>query len=327
MAAGNILGEGLLEVVLTDGARLSLFRWEKEALAWKWDEDGRGGRRVLSLDAADLDGDGRAEVLVTMVVRGRVTSELRHWQDGVLKVAATIDGVYLRAAPRTGGPPLLLGQRSGVGEVFAGRVEQYRLNAGSFERIDGSALPGKAGIFGLALAPAAGPALLYSLDGNGYIRGVTPAGAVAWSSSRAYGGYPPPVTPVEIYGPSAVQEQDQSFEQQMRVFQGRLLAEQSPGGVRITVPRNFSDTPVMLSRQRARGQGEVVILDGPPASPEEWRRSRPFDGYVADLARADIDGDGIAEILFVVNRVAGVLQGERGRLVVWRPAGGPENRK
>ena len=67
-----------------------------------------------------------------------------------------------------------------------------------------------------------------------------------------------------------------------------------------------------------------MILEGPPGSPEEARRSRAFDGYVADLARADIDGDGSAEILFVVNRGAGLLQGERGKLVAWRLAGAPE---
>ena len=145
LAAGNILGEGRLEVLLTDGSRLSLYRWEAQSLAWRWDEDGRGGRRVLSLDAVDLDGDGRSEVLVTVVVRGRVTSELRRWQDNALKVVATIDGVYLRAAPRPGAPTLLLGQRAGIGEVLSGRVEQYRLRAGTFERVEDSALPGGRG--------------------------------------------------------------------------------------------------------------------------------------------------------------------------------------
>jgi hypothetical protein len=57
------------------------------------------------------------------------------------------------------------------------------------------------------------------------------------------------------------------------------------------------------------------------------RRSRAFDGYVADLARADIDGDGSAEILFVVNRFAGLLSGESGRLVAWRPDGAPDSGK
>jgi hypothetical protein len=326
LAAGNILGEGRLEVVLTDGARLSLYRWEKEALAWRWDEDGRGGRRIVSLDAADLDGDGRSEVLVTVVLRGRVTSELRRWRDNSLQVDAVIDGVYLRAAPRPGAPALLLGQRAGIDEVLSGRVEQYQQRAGSFERIDGSALPRAVGIFGLALAPASGPVAVYALDRAGYISGLTPEGAVAWRSARPYGGYVPPLTATELFGPGSAFE-DSGFEEEARAFQGRLLAEQTPGGVQLVVPRNFSDSPVTLTRQRALGQGEVVIFDGPPGSLDELRRSRPFDGYVADLARADIDGDGGAEILFVVIKHGGILRGDRGKLVAWRLESARDKRK
>ncbi len=319
LAAGNILGEGRPEVVLSDGSRLSLFRWEGEALAWKWDEDGRGGRRILSLDAADVDGDGKSEVFVTVVARGRVTSELRRWQGGALQVVASIDGVYLRAAPRPGAPALLLGQRSGLNEVLTGRVEQYRLRGGSIERVEGSALTGSVGIFGLALAPAGAPVQLFSLDRAGYISGLTQAGVVAWRSSGSYGGYPPPLPAHELFGPGVIEEQD--FIEEARAFQGRLLAESAPGGIRLTVPRNFSDSLVSFARQRTHAQGEVVLFDGLLAAAGEPRRSRVFEGYVADLARLDVDGDGSEEILFVVNRVAGLLQGERGRLVVWRPAG------
>ena len=317
LAAGDIAGEGVVDVVLTDGSKLSLFRWEKEALAWRWDEAGRRGRRILSLDAADLDGDGRAEVLATVVVNGRVTSELRRWSDGALKVAASLDGVYLRASAGAGGPALILGQRAGVTEVLSGQVEQYRLRDGSFERVEGTALPRGIGIFGLVLAPPGGPVALYSLDRDGYLSGVNSAGKPVWRSSRQYGGYPPPLTARELFGPGPVDEEN--FDEKARAFLGRLLGDPAAGGVRLAVPRNFTGSGVVLVRQRSLGQGQVVILEGPPDSPDEARRSRPYDGYVADLARADIDGDGIPEILFVVNRFAGPLLGERGKLVAWRP--------
>jgi hypothetical protein len=326
LAAGNILGEGRVEVLLTDGARLSLYRWEKEALAWRWDEDGKGGRRVLSLDAADIDGDGRAEVLVTVLVHGRITSELRRWQDGALRVAATIDGVYLRTASPSVSPTLLLGQRSGIDTVLDGRVEQYRLANGTFERLEGTALPREVGIFGLALAPGNAPAMIYSVGRGGHITGMTPAGQVTWSSPRPYGGYPAPVAASDLFGIRGGLD-EQGFDEEARAFQGRLLAERTAAGVWLAVPRNFSDSLILLPRQREFSQGEVVILGGVPESPEELGRSRAFDGYVSDLARADVDGDGKAEILFVVIRSGGLLRGDRGKLVAWRPAGVLERAK
>jgi hypothetical protein len=325
LAAGNILGEGRVEVALSDGAGLALFRWEERALAWRWDEAGAGGRRILSLDAVDLDGDGRAELLVTLVARGRVTTELRRWQEGGLQTVAAIDGVYLRAAGGAGPPARLLGQRAGVDQVLAGPVEQYRLQGGAFERVDGSALPGRAGIFGMALAPAAGAVALYALDRTGFVLGLAPDGGLAWRSPLPCGGYPPPLTARELFGSGAIEQS--AFDREPSVFRGRLLAEPTPSGVRLIVPRNSPDAAGAPAERFPRGQGEVVLFSGPAGFPEEVRRSRFFDGYVADLARADVDGDGTAEILFVVNRLSGILRGERGRLVVWRPPGARERGK
>jgi len=316
LAAGDLLGEGRTDVALTDGSRLSVYRWEEASLAWRWDEAGRGGRHILSLDTADLDGDGRTEVLVTAVTRGRVRSEIRRWLDGSLSVAGSIDGVYLRAARRPQGGTVLLGQRAGSAEALAGRVEEYRWSGGVPERVGGSALPAGVGIFGLALAPAAGPVAFYALDREGYLHARTVEGKSVWRSDRPYGGYPPPLPARELSGTGPVEEE--AFDESMRAFQGRLLAEASPAGVRLFVPRNFTDSPVLLVRQRSSGQGEVVVLEGPPGSPAEARHSRPGDGYVADIALTDVDGSGSPGLLIAVNRSVGPLLGDRGRLVFWR---------
>jgi hypothetical protein len=61
-----------------------------------------------------------------------------------------------------------------------------------------------------------------------------------------------------------------------------------------------------------------VVLEGPAASLEEAARSRTYEGYVADLTLGDVDADGTPEVLFVVDRFAGPLVGERGKLVAWR---------
>jgi hypothetical protein len=325
LAAGNVLGEGKTEIVLTDGARLSVYRWEEKALAWRWDEVGRGGRRILSLDAADLDGDGRTEVLAATVTRGRVASQVRRWEDGALRIAGSIDGVYLRAVQRPGGGWALLGQRSGIDEVLAGPVEEYRLRDGAPERIDGSALPRGIGIFGLAIAPPGETAAFYALDRGGYLHAHAADGTALWRATHPYGGYPPPVPARELFGLDPTDER--SFDEEARAFQGRLLAEAVPGGVRLLVPRNFTDSPVLLVRQRSFGKGEVVVLEGATASPEETGRSRSFDGYVTDLAWADVDGNGTREILFAVNRFAGPLLGDRGKLVLWRSARPAAGRK
>ena len=314
LAAGNLLGEGKTEVVISDGSRISVYRWEEASLAWRWEEAGKGGRLILSLDAGDLDGDGRSEVVVTSVRQGRVRSEVRRWLNGSLAVAGSLDGVYLRLARRPQGGVALLGQRSGVADFLAGRVEEYRWSGKAPERIDGSALPGGVDIFGLALAPVGGNVAYYSLDRQGLLHARTAQGKSVWRSARPYGGYPPPAR--EPFAMATVEIE--AFEESARIFQGRLLAEASAGGVRLAVPRNFSDSPFLLVRQRILGQGEVVILEGPGESPAEARRSQPFEGYVADIAPLGVDGGGVAGFFIAVNHSGGALVGERGKLVLWR---------
>jgi hypothetical protein len=282
---------------------------------------------VVSLDAADLDGDGRAEVLVSTVTWGRVATEVRSWRGGKLETIATAEGVYLRAAPRAGATALLLGQRAGIGEVLAGRVEEYRLGPGSVERVEGTALPRAAAIFGLALAPAGSPAAFYALAATGYLYGYDAAGKALWRSARTYGGYPSPLREQDLGGGGTLE--GQAFEEAMLAFQGRILAEPSGGGVRLAVPRNFFDAPIVVTKMRSLGKGEIVLLEGPTgaASLEETGKSRSFAGYVADLTPADVDGDGDLETLFLVNRYAGPLVGERAKLVAWRSPGGSHGGK
>lgn len=316
LAVGDILGEGRREVLLSDGRGLALYRWEEAGLAWKWNEEGKGGRRILDVQAGDVDGDGRAEVLVTSVDRGSVRTEVRVWQGEKLDVVGAAEGLYVRVARRPGTGTAIFGQRAGVGEVVAGRVEEYRWRNGAFERIDGSALPSQVGIFGLTLASTGGRDALLSPDRGGYLNSYVPEGKGRWRSARPYGGYPLRVSAAELFGAAFLD--DALFEEEARAFQGRVVAEEAGRGLRVFVPRNFTDTGLVMPRQRILGQGEIVVLEGAPTDLEEVRRTRAFDGYVADVAGADVDGDGRLEILFLVNRRSGYLLGEKGKLVLWR---------
>jgi len=316
LAVGDLLGEGAAQVLVSDGSALALYRWGAEKLAWAWDEEGRGGRRVIALDAEDLDGDGRAEAVVVSADRGRLRSEIRSWRDGALSVVAAVEGVYLRVVDRPGAARVLVGQRAGIDEIFAGPVERYRLEGAEAVPVPGSELPRGVDLFGLALAPAGSPAAAFSLDARGHLRSVGADGRTVWRGGRTYGGYPVRVRARDLFGSRAATD-DAAFDEEARVFQGRLLATAAAGGVRLAVPRNYSDAPVTMVRQRGFGLGEVVVLEGTGTNLEETARSRPFDGYVADLAAVDLDGDGRGEFLFAANRRTGIV-GEQGRLVLWR---------
>jgi hypothetical protein len=319
LAAGDFLGEGRLELVLSDGYGLALYRWEDTGLVWKWDEGGSPARRVLDLQAGDVDGDGRPDLVVTTVSRGSVRTEVRSWRDGKLAPVAGFDSLYLRVALQPGGRSAVYGQRAGVGEAFSGRVEEYRWKNGALERVEGTALPRQVGIFGLAFpAPGAQGARVLALDRDGYLKSFTPEGRMLWRSGRQYGGAALKVGAEELFG--GVLPDPTLMEEEGRAFQPRIFTEDLPdGALRVFVPRNFTASGIVMPRQRYLGQGEIVVLEGSPTDLEETRRTHPFDGYVADSALADADGDGARDVLFLVVRRTGYFLGEEGKLVLWRP--------
>lgn len=321
LAAGDFLGEGRLEIVLSDGHGLALYRWEESGLVWKWDDGGSPGRRVLDLQAGDLDGDGRPDLVVTTVARGFVRTEIRAWREGTFAPIGGADSLYLRVVPRPGGRPAIYAQRAGVGEAFSGRVEEYRWQNGALERLEGTALPRQVGIFGLAFPSVGGEGgRVIALDRDGYLKSYTADGKMLWRSGRQYGGASLKVSADELFG--GVLPDQALMDEEGRAFQPRIFAEEFPdGGLRVFVPRNFTSTGIVMPRQRYLGQGEIVVLEGSSSDLEEVRRTHPFDGYVADSALADVDGDGVRDVLFLVTRRTGYLLGEQGKLVLWRAVG------
>ena len=66
-------------------------------------------------------------------------------------------------------------------------------------------------------------------------------------------------------------------------------------------------------------RGEAVVLRWEDGSLVESGQSRQQEGYVADLAVADLDGDERPEIIMAVNQPSGALLKAKGSLVIWDP--------
>lgn len=113
-----------------DGKRL-LFMAQTQSVQLLREGDNRpitgfslsGNQRVVSLDYVDADGDGKAELYVTIVDNGEVKSQIRELKDNKLvKVAENIP-YFFRAIALAGGPLKLYAQEQGRGaEQFYGDV-------------------------------------------------------------------------------------------------------------------------------------------------------------------------------------------------------------
>ncbi len=336
MIAEDLDGDGRLEILISDGRRLTIYRWEDGGLIWKWEERGPLFWQVLYLEAGDVDADGRIEIFTTAVRHGRLKTTVWSWEKNGRENRAEVEGVFLRVLRRPGGGTVLFGQRRGVREVFSGRVEEYTCDEGSCRPAGRGVLPRGVNLFGLGLADLAGDGKMQilSLSEGGLLRVYSEEGQPIWQGSEHYGGYPVKITAADLFGSFALSDDgskdldetdyDARVKDFRKAFQGRVLIEGGPSGgdpVRVMIPRNFADLGFTLSRWRAYGKGEIVSLKWEGGGFVEASRSRAFEGYISDIAEGDTDGDGRPEVLVTVNRPSSFLLGEKGRLVVWRHTG------
>jgi hypothetical protein len=328
---GDFRGEGEVDILVASGHRLALYSWKEGGLLWRWDDEGLAARRIVGLESGDITGDGRQEVVLTTVNNGRLETAVLSWSRGEWARLAEVDGLFIRVLGDGGEGEVIVGQRFGATTVFSGRVREYRWEEGEFRPVGKRTLPWGVDIFGLGLADldGDGEAEVLSLNDEGQIRVYGADGKRRSRTSDRYGGYPLRVTEKDLFGSRVTTNSEdyadmtspRSISADMRAaFQGRILAAGGTGkDLHVAVARNFSGVGKFMPNLRRFNRGTAVILRAEDGRLAEVMRSREEQGYVADLAVADLDGDDLPEIVMAVNRPSGALLKAKGNLVIWDP--------
>lgn len=147
-------GDGAGEYVFSDGNVLSVYRLEAQGWRNVWVEPrtpkAQEGRHVY-LDVADMDGNGKMEIFVTVMSSGAVFSLVFEEKGGTFRQKAEIPG-FVRVLSFPGQGPVLLGQGHQEGRMFAGAVKQYRWIGDGYVAGDAVALPKGVNLYGFAAA-------------------------------------------------------------------------------------------------------------------------------------------------------------------------------
>jgi hypothetical protein len=224
-------GDGAVEYAFSDGAKLHIYR--QEPAGWKelWTEALRGadaaGVTHISLDAADINANGRPELFATAMRNDKIVSFVYEWQDGVYRRFAEVPG-FLRVLIYPGRGPLLIGQDFAPASFYAGQPKEYAWSGGKY--VPGAAFPLPAGVdlYGCAFADFGEPRIfLVSLSGDDKL--VVYSGDTAvWKSEEEYAGTDVvilrPLTAIEkMTTPPASDPSTVTKARQVRI-KGRILA-------------------------------------------------------------------------------------------------------
>jgi TolB-like protein len=312
---GDVDGDKKNEVVFMDGHNLYIFKYEGEKLSLFQKIEQGSEHNFLTLDVADVNRNGPAEIIVTSVVKDDLRSFILEHEEGKFKKITEKAGWFFRVLEHPKDGPILMGQRMGSEGEYVGSIYRFEWRKKSFEKGPKMPFPKETNIFGFTLADIRGTGkpemiALDSLDDR--LRILSEDGKIQWRSKDRFGGTnnsydtdkkDDPAYSVTHYKPD------------LRVYiPGRILVRDLNGeGIpQVIINKNEFVTGKLFPRIRVYEKGEIYNLIWKEDGLTTYWKTREMNGYIADYQIRDADNDGNPEL--VVALVAPPEEGTSGIL-------------
>jgi hypothetical protein len=319
LAVADLDGDGRAELLVADERVVSVYRWQERLGPVPTGIELRTAGLVLSVDAADVNGTGRAQIVVVDYQGGGefITSTVLELAGERLKPIYETRGRFLRIVP-VGRESWLLEQAAGQSEPFEPGVRRLVWGEGTYRPGTRFRLPGGVSVYGLALMRLTGspePEVVALLPED-RLAVWTAKGQRLWTSPDPYGG----AAVTFPYAPTG--EPRDRLDVIGRVL-GRVLPVSPPGDeADLLVWENLlpigGQFRTLLPRLApiAFTEGRMHRLRWKDGAFQRMWQSQITDGYIVDFGFGDLDGDGVPEV------VVGVLpRGVNLATLVGRPKG------
>ena len=309
---GDVDGDKKNELVVMDDHNLYVFKYDGEKMKLFQKIEAGDENNFLTLDVADLNRNGYAEIIVTSVVGDDVRSFILEYEEGRFKKISEKSSWFFRvlALPKEG--PVLVGQQRGSDGLPVDPVYRMVWKKKSFEKGPKMNFPAGTGIFGVATADLQGDGKLKTIFLDKYDRLIVLSqdGKTEWKSADKFGGTD------NSYDTKKKRRDDFRDDSAWRYYiDGRILVKDlnGDGTPQIIVNKNEADT-TLFERVRSFDKSEIhgLVWDENQLVPA-WK-TRPVNGYIADYQVKDVDNDGNEELVVAVVNSAPAGEGIAGIL-------------
>ncbi len=302
MALGRTLPGGERELFIAGSRVLRYYRLGTE-LKLMVEIPFKVYENLLSVDTADLDGDGTPEIYVTVMTNNVLKSQV--WTvDGTTlkKIAGPLPYLFRAVATGSGGPKLYAQQMSGSNN-FSGAVGELIKTGNDYGLKDNVSLPRGGYLYNFTVLKGSkgekNPAII---DRNGYLKVFTPGLDELWKSSEEFGG-----SEMFIRGGERDPISDDATR---KVFLDPRMVITAAGD--LLVPKN-TESWFMRNKHFYSGSSLYSFAWNGSVLHEKWH-TKPTDYYMADFAY-----DNTSQELFMLEVVAkeeGIFDKGASRLVI-----------
>ena len=297
---GDVDGDKKNEVVVMDSHSLSIFKFDGEKLTLFQKLELTPGNNFLTLDVADVNRNGLAEIIVTNLVDDNLRSFILEFEEKQFKMITETSNWFFRVMEHPKEGPLLMAQIMDAYGMISGPIYRMVWKKTSFERGAKMPFPPETNLFGLAMIEARATGVLDTLiiDEFGKLRFLGPKGDYIWTSSDRFGGtdnfYETKKKKIEVY--------NQNDSPAFRVYiPGRILVRDLDGdGTHELIINKNTGNAASFERAKTFEKGEVFnMVWDENIFLKNWQ-TREVTGYIADYQVRDADNDGRDELVVAI---------------------------
>lgn len=323
VATADIDGKPGQEIVFVSENKGSVYQVVGGAFRRIGDFKGSSGQEFIAVDAADINGNGRAEIFVTALFGMDNNQTLRsfvvEFNGSGFDTLVEKSSWYYRVIDKPDRGKVLVGQERGSKGIFKAGVFELAWSGGTYTPGPQLALPSGMNIFGFAYGDALndGRKMLVAFNRRNRIQIFDDIGKNVYTGENPYGG-----SPAYILHPVANQSGSDSTTTRVgsrTYLQQRLFVTDLDGdGIKEVVTAvNQELAGNYLERLKIYDKGRLAFLVWNGAELQNRLQTHQFDGYISDFAVADLDGDGRDEIAFAVVIKTGTTIGTTAKSVIY----------
>jgi TolB-like protein len=295
IALGDVDGDGKAEVVFIDDRQVHVYRFENKRFLKIKEIAGKRNHRLIAVDAADINGNGYAEIFVTsLTTSGKSLNSFVLESDGDdFSRISEKDPWYYRVIEMPDQGKVLVGQKRRMNDPFVPGVYRLAWQNGKYESQERIRLPKGVNIFGFAMSDLMnnGQQMILAFDEGDHIRVFSPSGEEQWKSDEPYGGS---MNYLESSSLSGRGEAAERLYLPQRIFVRDVNGD---GKDEVIVASNEGPLARLFAHLRKFSSGRTVVLSwsGSEFVPR-WQTAK-MSGHVSDCAIGDFDHDGRDEVV------------------------------